>query len=123
MASLSEHLEAAAYVLAGCEPLKERLAIAWSKHLANLEARDFPRDVRDEFEELFNALHRETALPGDTVLRASLRKLSAAEASRYAKLIIRTYARVAALKSAPTQIVPRAPVSAISSLFANEASG
>jgi hypothetical protein len=121
MASLSEHLEAAAFVLAGSEPLKERLAIAWTKHLASLEARDFPRDVRDEFEELITALHRERALPGDTVLRASLRKLSTAEASRYAKLIIRTYARVAAMKSSQPQIMPRAPVTQLASVFANEA--
>jgi hypothetical protein len=121
MASLSEHLEAAAYVLAGSEPLKERLFIAWSKHLAELEARDFPRDVRDEFEELIAALHRERALPGDTVLRASLRKLSTVEASRYAKLIIRTYARVAALKSSQPQVLPRIPTAQIASIFASEA--
>ncbi len=121
MASLSEHLEAAAFVLAGSEPLKDRLATAWTKHLASLEARDFPRDVRAEFEELFTALHRERALPGDTVLRASLRKLSTAEASRYAKLIIRTYARVAALKSPLPQIIPRTSVAQIASIFANEA--
>ena len=121
MASLSEHLESAAFALAGSEPLKERLAIAWSKHLADLEARDFPRDVREEFEELFAALHRERALPGDTVLRASLRKLSTTEASRYAALIIRTYARVAAMKSANAPMLPRAPVTQIATLFANEA--
>jgi hypothetical protein len=121
MASLSEHLEAAAYVLAGSEPLKDRLATAWTKHLATLEARDFPRDVREEFEELFTALHRERALPGDTVLRASLRKLSTVEASRYAKLIIRTYARVAALKSSQPQIMPRTSVAQIASIFASEA--
>ena len=123
MASLSEHLEAAAFVLAGSEPLKERLAIAWTQHLASLEARDFPRDVREEFEELIAALHRERALPGDTVLRASLRKFSTAEASRYAKLIIRTYARVAAMKSSQPQIMPRAPVTQLASVFANEAVG
>src|SRR5258706_7965963 len=105
MASLSDHLEAAAFVLAGCEPLKERLFIAWTKHLAALEARDFPRDVREEFQELITALQRERALPGDTVLRASLRKLSTVEAGRYAKLIIRTYARVAAIKSSQSQIM------------------
>ena len=122
MASLSDHLEAAAFVLAGCEPLKERLAIAWTKHLDTLEARDFPRDVRDEFEELITVLHRERALPGDTVLRASLRKLSTAEAGRYAKLIIRTYARVASIKSSQSQVLSRAPMSQLAAVFATEAS-
>jgi hypothetical protein len=104
MASLSERLEAAALALAGCEPIKDRLAIAWGKHLADLEA----RDVRDEFEQLFQALNRERALPGDTVLKASLRKLSTAEASRYATLIIRTYGHVASMKTSQLQILPRA---------------
>jgi hypothetical protein len=78
--------------------------------------------VRDEFQELITALHRERALPGDTVLRASLRKLSTVEAGRYAKLIIRTYARVAAIKSSQSQIMSRAPVSQLATVFANEAS-
>ena len=107
MASLSERLEAAALLLAGSEPIKDRLGKAWSTHLADLETRDFPRDVRDEFERLGDVLRRERALPGDTVLKASLRKLSNAEASRYASLIIRAYGQVAALKSATLQVVPR----------------
>jgi hypothetical protein len=120
MASLSERLEAAAFALAGSEPIRDRLAIAWSKHLSDLEARDFPRDVRNEFEELLRALNRERALPGDTVLKASLRKLSTIEASRYAKLIIRTYGHVAAMKSSQVQILPRA-VPQLAKFLANEA--
>lgn len=120
MASLSERLEAAAFALAGCEPIKDRLAIAWSKHLSDLEARDFPRDVRDEFEELFTAMNRERALPGDTVLKASLRKLSTVEVTRYAKLIMRTYGHVAAMKSSQVQILPRS-VPQLAKFLANEA--
>lgn len=107
MSSLSERLEAAAMALSGPEAIKERLHNAWSAHLADLELRDFPREVRDEFSVMIDALGRERALPGDSVLKASLRKMSNAEAAQYAGLIVRTYGRVAALKSPPVSLVPR----------------
>lgn len=108
MSSLSERLESAALALSGSEGIKDRLCIAWSRHLADLDLRDFPREVRDEFEEMIGALSRERALPGDTILKASLRKLSNADATRYAALIVRTYGRVAALKAPQVTLIPRA---------------
>jgi hypothetical protein len=108
MASLTERLEAAAFALAGQGTIKDRLADAYINHLEDLEARDFPREVREEFAEFADVMHRERALPGDSIVRASLRKLSNADASRYATLIIRTYGRVVALRSGTTlQILPR----------------
>jgi hypothetical protein len=109
MASLSDRLEAAALELSTADAIKDRLYMAWSRHLADLELRDFPREVRDEFEELARALNRERALPGDSTLRASLRKLSNTDAARFAALIVRTYGRVAALKSPQVALVSRAP--------------
>lgn len=105
--SLSERLEAAATTLCGLEPLKERLARAW-KHLDTLRPQDFPRDVRDEFTEVHEALHREAPMPGESSVKASLRKLSLADAGRYAALIVRTYGHVAALKAAAAEAPPRA---------------
>jgi hypothetical protein len=109
MSSLSERLEAAALALSGPEGIKDRLYSAWSQHLADLELRDFPREVRDEFEAMIGALSRERALPGDSILKASLRKLSNTDASRFAGLIVRTYGRVAALKTPQVTLVPRLP--------------
>jgi hypothetical protein len=109
MASLTERLEAAAFALAGQGAIKDRLADAYINHLADLEVRDFPRELRDEFAEFVEAMHRERALPGDSVIKASLRKLSNADASRYATLIVRSYGRVAAIRTNTTlQILPRA---------------
>jgi len=101
MASLTERLEAAVYALTGAGSVKERLERAYSAQLADLQPNDFPREFRAEFQQLIDALHRERALPGDSVLKASLRKLSSEQAAHYAMLIVRTYGRVAALKSAP----------------------
>lgn len=107
MASLSERLEAAAMVLTGSEAMKDRLSRAWTSHLSDLQARDFPRELREGFQELHDTLQRERALAGDTVLKASLRKLSNADAARFAALIVRAYGQVATLKSAQEQLLPR----------------
>lgn len=107
MTSLSDRLEAAALALSTSDAIKDRLHAAWSSHLADLELRDFPREVREEFEELTRALNRERPLHGDTALKASLRKLSNAEAAQFAALIVRTYGRVAALKSPQVSLIAR----------------
>lgn len=109
MASLTEKLEAAAYALTGPGTVKERLERAYGTQLADLQPGDFPREFRAEFQQLIDALHRERALPGDTVLKASLRKLSGEQATCFAMLIVRAYGRVAALKSSPSvQVMPGA---------------
>jgi hypothetical protein len=107
MASLSERLEAAAIIIAGSEAIKDRLYRAWSLHLSDLQSRDFPRDLREDFVAIQDALCRERALAGDTVLKASLRKLSAVDATRFATTIVRAYGQVAMLKSAQEQLMPR----------------
>jgi hypothetical protein len=95
-------------IIAGSEAIKDRLCRAWSLHLADLQPRDFPRELRDDFVVIQDALCRERALAGDTVLKASLRKLSLTEATHFATLIVRAYGRVAILKSAQEQLMPRA---------------
>ncbi len=122
MASLTERLEAAAYALTGPGTVKERLERAYGTHLADLQPNDFPREFRAEFQQLIDALHRERALPGDTVLKASLRKLSGEQAARYAMLIVRAYGGVAALKSSPAvlQVLP-GTTTALTRLLAAEA--
>ena len=108
MNSLSKRFEGAALALAGSEGIKERLHTAWIRHLADLTVRDFPREVRDDFALLIDVLSRERALAGDTVLRASLRKLSNQQAAEFAALIIRTYGRIESLKSGETALLANA---------------
>jgi len=43
-------------------------------------------------------LHRACALPGDDVVKASVRKLSNEEARRYAELMVRLYGAYAGMK-------------------------
>jgi hypothetical protein len=88
---LSQKLEAAVVALAGHGTLKDRLCTAFSEHLEDIEEQELPEEVQTEFGDMAAAMHRARALPGDNVVRASVRKLSNEEAQRFARLVVRTY--------------------------------
>ncbi len=107
MTDLTARLEAAALSLAGPGPIKERLTDAYS-HLEDLEAQDMP-GFADQFADMIKALHREQPMPGDSVVRASVRKLSNADVRQYAELLVRLYGMVASIKhqrSTPRAVAP-----------------
>lgn len=107
MTDLTARLEAAALSLAGPGPIKERLTDAYS-HLEDLEAADLP-GFGEEFADMIKALHRERPMPGDSAVRASVRKLSNQDVRQYAELLVRLYGMVASVKhqrSAPRAVAP-----------------
>jgi hypothetical protein len=95
MRNLIDRLESAAVCLAGPGTIKDRLIEAYGKCLADLTEDDLPSELRADFAELVRALHRERALPGESVVRASVRKLSPEDARRYTTLIVRAYGTLA----------------------------
>lgn len=97
MADLRERLQAAALSLTGQGSIKERLFQAYCGHLQDIEECDLPC-LGAEFAEMIQAFHRERALPGDHVVRASVRKLSNKEACYYAELVVKLYGTLAAVK-------------------------
>ncbi|MCC7461453.1 MAG: hypothetical protein IT480_03220 [Gammaproteobacteria bacterium] len=99
MRNLTDRLESAVVYLAGSGTIKERLVEAYDKCLADLTAEDFPGELRADFSELMRALHRERALPGESLVRASVRKLSLEDARRYTTLIVRTYGTLAGTRN------------------------
>jgi hypothetical protein len=101
MRNLADRLESAAVCLAGPGTIKDRLIEAYGKCLADLSEDDFPKELRADFAELVRALHRERALPGESIVRASVRKLSPEEARLYTTLIVRAYGTLAGNGSAP----------------------
>ena len=111
--ALTRKLEAAVTILTGHGALKDRLALAYSKYLEHLEQQELPEATQREFAELSLAMHRARALPGDTIVRASIRKLSNEEAQRYASLAVRMYglhmADLAAAQAPTHSITPRSP--------------
>lgn len=99
MPNLTECLECAVVCLAGPGTIKERLVDAYEHCLADLTEDDFPADLRGNFAELARAMHRERVLPGESMVRASVRKLSPEDARRYTTLIVRTYGTLAGTRN------------------------
>lgn len=97
MTDLNGRLEAAALSLTGQGPIKERLSAAYCTYLQDIKDADLPA-LGAEFAEMIQALHRARALPGDDVVRASVRKLSNKEACEYAGLVVRLYGTLAGVK-------------------------
>ena len=114
MFDLSGRLEAAALSLAGPGHIKDRLLDAYQRYLQDIRKADLPADMGAAFADLIHAMHRASALPGDDVVRASVRKMSNEEASRYAELVVRLYGMLAGLhdraSAAPRNLRPVVPL-------------
>ena len=106
--ALSVQLEAATLALVGDGTLKDRLCAAFCDHLDDISALDLPDEVQEEFAAMARVMHGARALPGDSVVRASIRKLSNEEAQRFAGLILRTYAVRIRELAATVRTAPRA---------------
>jgi hypothetical protein len=89
--SLTRKLEAAVTLLTGHGALKDRLGLAYSECLETLDEHDLAEEAQDEFAQMTQAMHRARALPGDNIVRASIRKLSNEDAQAFAMLIVRIY--------------------------------
>ena len=89
--ALTDQLEAAVIALSSHGALKDRLATAYTNHLGDIDAQELPLEAQQDFTELCKVMHAARALPGDNVVRASVRKFSNEEAQRYAALIVRIY--------------------------------
>jgi autonomous glycyl radical cofactor GrcA len=89
--ALADQLESAVIALASHGALKDRLATVYTNHLGDIDAQELPLEVQQDFTELGKAMNAARALPGDNVVRASVRKFSNEEAQRYAALIVRIY--------------------------------
>ena len=117
MWDLTARLEAAALSLTGPGHIKDRLFEAYCRHLEDIQESDLPVELRMQFAAMIQALHRARALPGDHVVRASVRKLSNDEARRYAELVVRLYGMLAGMRHHVGTRAVR-PVAPLSNLLA-----
>lgn len=102
MNELLDQLQQATVKLSQGGPIKDRLADAYAEHLANIEAAAVPERFRSQFAELHVALNRERPLPRESVVRASVRKMSNDDAGRYAALVVQVFATLARAGSVVT---------------------
>jgi hypothetical protein len=108
MNDVLDQLHQATVKLSQSGPIKDRLADAYATYLSNIDASDIPDRHRDGFIELHTALNRERPLPRESVVRASVRKMSTEEADRHAALVVHAFASLARVSSAEAaHVAPR----------------
>jgi hypothetical protein len=121
MSNNFELLQLATLRLSQDGPIKDRLAEAYAFHLVEVETDELPETVRAQFGALCAAMHRERPQSRESGVRASVRKMSALEASEYAALVVRMFvatARAEAIAAAPTARAVR--TGPVVQLFASE---
>jgi hypothetical protein len=99
MESTLDQLQRAALRLSQEGSIKDRLADAYAAHLLEVDTEDLPDDVRDDFAAMCEAMHRERPLPRESVIRASVRKMSNEQAGQHAALVVRAFASLARAES------------------------
>ena len=99
MKDVLDQLQQATVKLSQSGPIKDRLADAYTTFLSNIDASDIPERYRAEFVELHTALNRERALPRESAVRASVRKMSSDEADKHAALVVHAFAALARVSS------------------------
>ena len=98
----------AVQTLIGDGPIKQRLVSAYSQHLADLTENDLPGPVRCAFGELQAAMTRIAPVGNETRVRASVQKMSPAEASGHAGTIVKLYVELSNTleRAEPLKVVP-----------------
>lgn len=91
MSSFADRFAAAVQVLIADGPVKQRLADAYSQHLADLTEADLPPAMRRDFAELQTAISRVAPVGYATPVRASVQKMSPREATGHAATILKLY--------------------------------
>ena len=119
MRRLYDRLESATLLLTRSGAIKDRLDAAWRQYLANLDPDDIPRDLRPQFLELSSAMQRERPLRGEDAVRATIRKMSIAEAERHCAHIVRMFCRIRRQQELELPL-PAMPGAAVVQLFAAE---
>jgi hypothetical protein len=112
MSTVWEHFEGAVLALVSSGTIKDRLAKAYRDHLVEVSEDDLPREIREEFRVVARTLTRERPLlRGEDAVRATLRKMSPAEADALAVTVVRLFGAiphvpVPARHNATVQVVP-----------------
>ncbi len=83
--------QAAVSVLAGDGHIKQRLISAFQENLVEIEDDTLPNGVRKGFKDLRERMHIVAPLNGEGAIRASVRKMSALEASECAVSLVSLY--------------------------------
>jgi hypothetical protein len=89
---LTERFAEAVHTLVGDGPVKLRLIRAFGEHLRDVDHADLPPALRRVFADLQTALSHRAPVGTESPVRASVQKMSAAEAGDHAGTIVQLYA-------------------------------
>ncbi len=88
MSAAWESLHAAAQELASQDHIKQRLTVAFSKHLCEMDQSELPSALRLEYQSLAARMTCVKPLRGESAVAATVRKMSNAEAGECARRIV-----------------------------------
>lgn len=94
MFPFSDKFYSAARTLAGAGPLKKRLISAYTDHLGPMPKFDIPENIRPQFESLWRAMHSVKPVSTESPVVASVRKMSTAEATWCATIIVTMFSEL-----------------------------
>jgi hypothetical protein len=111
MSYLTQRFQAAVSALVGDGSVKERLVAAYAENLDDLESTEFPATLRKTFTDLQTALHLERPIGREPCVRATVRKMSAAQAQAHAGTIVMLYGELVQTgqRAEPLRVVPSGP--------------
>ena len=111
-ATVWERFQRATLSLARSGPIKDRLADAFRRHLAQIREEELPREMREEFRAVSRTLTREPPMQrGEDAVRATIRKMSTDEADRLACTVVRMFVALphegtGTRPATPAQVIP-----------------
>ena len=103
MISAWECLHFATLELVRSTPIKQRLVVAYSRHLAALPEDQLPKEVRESFGQLLRVLRGVPPLRGEDEVIASVRKMSTQEADDCAACIVEIFGAVCRINQSATR--------------------
>jgi len=87
-----ESFQGATLSLARSGGIKDRLTNAYRNHLSQIDVSELPKELRDDFRILTDAMTREPPLVrGDDAFRATIRKISNDEADEIASWVVKMF--------------------------------
>jgi hypothetical protein len=99
MCQFSDKFYAAVRTLSGDGPIKRRLAKAYDENLGLISEDEIPPAIRPRFELLRRQMHSAQPNGRESAVVASVRKMSSAEASGCASLIVAMFSELVRVKS------------------------
>jgi hypothetical protein len=103
-------LHAATLELTKGTSLKQRLSVAFSKYLRDLDATDLPAPLQEEFRAIIQGLETVRPLPGESAVQATVRKMSAEQADVFAARIVDLFGKVARATASAPRAAEAAPL-------------